>query len=80
MAHSIFRIIPNYHFGIVSGEFISSDFKKNIFNQTLNQRLNWISYVFQDVESQILFGTVADILGLNEANTQKEIVNNLLKY
>lgn len=80
LAQTILGLIPNYQFGIVAGKFISlRNDNKNIFNQLLEERLNWISYVFQDVESQILFGTVADILGLNEANTQKELINYLLE-
>ncbi len=77
-ALSIIGLIPNYQFGLVTGNFITSKHKENLFNQSLEERLNWISYVFQDVESQILFGTVADILGLNESNTAKDLIYQLL--
>lgn len=77
-AHSILGIIPFYHSGIVAGEFRDDQSRINLLNRSLVERLSLISYVFQDVESQILFGTVADILGLNEIGTPKKLIFDLL--
>lgn len=78
LAYSIIGIIPYYLSGIIRGQFHYNSKGKNLFKENLDKRLQWISYVFQDVESQILFGTVADILGLNEDKTQKDLTYHLL--
>lgn len=78
LAYSILGIIPYYLPGTINGQFKCNSEGKNLFEEDLDRRLQWISYVFQDVESQILFGTVGDILGLNEDKTPKKLVFHLL--
>jgi energy-coupling factor transport system ATP-binding protein len=76
LAFALIGLIPFHYQGKVTGSFfINND---DIFNLAFSERLNHISYVFQDTESQILFGAVADILGLNERNTDKVTVNDLI--
>ena len=76
LALSLIGVIPFYYKGIVKGEFFLD--KTSIFQLSFQDRLNYISYVFQDVESQILFGNVRDVLGLNESNESLSIIYELI--
>jgi energy-coupling factor transport system ATP-binding protein len=57
----------------------AGDDEIDLFSLTLSKRLNLISYTFQDNESQILFGTVADIIGLNESNTDQTFISRIVE-
>jgi energy-coupling factor transport system ATP-binding protein len=76
LAFSLIGLIPFQYLGKVTGNFTIND--ADIFNLTFSNRLKYISYVFQDTESQILFGTVSDVLGLNELDTDKESIYDLI--
>lgn len=71
-AHAIIGLIPELINGNVKGYIYLNN--QNLSDQSLDQRLKNISYSFQDVESQILFGNVSDIIGLNESNADQDLV------
>lgn len=75
-AFSLIGLIPFCYKGIVNGEFYSDNI--NIFNLSFQDRISRISYVFQDAESQILFGKVEDVLGLNEGDKNHTIILDLI--
>lgn len=76
LALSLIGLIPFHFKGNVKGEFLLDG--TSIFQLSFQKRLDYISYVFQDVESQILFGNVKDILGLNENSGSHSIIYDLI--
>jgi energy-coupling factor transport system ATP-binding protein len=76
LAFSLIGLIPSHYIGSVSGSFTIDDI--DIFSLPFEKRIEIMSYVFQDTESQILFGTVADILGLNEKERDEEVICKLV--
>lgn len=76
-AYSLIGLIPFYIKGNVSGKFSLE--KTNVFDLSFQERIKKISYVFQDVESQILFGNVKDVLGLNDKNTYHTVIYELVR-
>ncbi len=77
LAHTLVGIIPYLTKGLINGSFLYDN--ENLFQKSIDSRLDQISYSFQDVESQILFGNVSDIIGLNEKSSPKELINNVIK-
>ena len=73
LAHALLGIIPHLTPGRVKGQAYFND--RNILSEHIASMLQHIGYSFQDVESQILFGTVADIIGINETNSDKSLIN-----
>ena len=72
LAHAIVGLIPEITPGRVDGHaWIDS---KDLLRSDLSERLGSVGYSFQDTESQILFGTVADVLGLSERETDRELM------
>ncbi len=77
LAHALIGIIPEITKGIVKGAFHFN--KYNLFDRDINDRLKYIAYTFQDVESQILFGNVSDVIGLNEKNNGRELIERAIE-
>lgn len=72
LAHAIVGLIPHITPGRVEGHaWIDS---KDLFDYDLSKRLGFVGYSFQDTESQILFGTVGDVLGLQERDTDHTLL------
>jgi len=72
LAHAIVGLIPYITPGRVDGHaWIDS---KDLFDYNLSKRLGLVGYSFQDTESQILFGTVGDVLGLQERDTDHTLL------
>lgn len=63
LARAIVGLIPDLIPGTVEGRLA---WQGEPLPADLGKRLGLVGYTFQDVDSQILFGTVADVLGLNE--------------
>ena len=80
LALSLVGLIPEFYKGVVTGFcFINSANEgENLLSLPVTKRLSSCSYVFQDVESQILFGDVSDILGLNEIG-DKTIIKRFIE-
>jgi energy-coupling factor transport system ATP-binding protein len=78
LALTIIGTIPFLTKGNVSGDIICDG--KNFINTGVEKRLEHISYVFQDSESQVLFGNVSNILGLNEFGPDKELIWKYVKF
>ncbi len=74
LAHAIVGIIPYLIPGRVRGK-VDLD-GMDLLDMDLQARLGLVGYTFQDVESQILFGTVRDILGFSES----ELPHGLLRH
>lgn len=72
LAAAVTGVIPEYISGNIRG-IVSLD-GENLTLLPLSRRLEKVAYVLQDFESQILFGNVENILGLNERNTCKEML------
>ena len=72
LAAALTGVIPEYINGSIRG-IVSLD-GENLSLLPLSRRLEKVAYVLQDFESQILFGNVENILGLNEKNTCKDIL------
>jgi energy-coupling factor transport system ATP-binding protein len=72
LAYSIIGIVPEFFPAQVSGEIQIDDHR--LASLPIARRLDFVGYSFQDVDSQILFGTVRDILGLKERSTDVELV------
>lgn len=76
LAFALIGLIPTHFPHKVEGSFVINNI--DILSLSFTEKLSLISYVFQDTESQILFGNVKDILGLNEENTDKNLINELI--
>jgi energy-coupling factor transport system ATP-binding protein len=48
---------------------------EDLLSKDLSSRLGLVGYSFQDTESQILFGTVADVLGIKEPKINHTLLN-----
>jgi energy-coupling factor transport system ATP-binding protein len=77
LAHALIGIIPFLTKGLVKGAVLLNNF--DFLQDSIDSRLNNISYSFQDVESQILFGNVSDVIGLNEISSPKDLINNIIR-
>jgi len=76
LAHAIVGVIPYITPGRVQGHtWINS---QDLFLKNLQTRLGAVSYSFQDTESQILFGTVAEILGMRESGTDRKLLKTAI--
>lgn len=62
LAHCLLGIIPHVTPGICQGHALLNG--EDLLSKPIADRLSSIGYSFQDTESQILFGTVADVLDL----------------
>ncbi len=76
LAHAIIGIIPHLIPGRVNGqatldgcELLTMDFQNRLAN---------VGYTFQDVESQILFGTVRDVLGISCGGTPHSLLRQAI--
>ena len=63
LARAVLGLVPELIPGTVEGRLT---WQNAPLPPRLHQRLGLVGYTFQDVDSQILFGTVADVLGLND--------------
>lgn len=72
LAHAIVGLIPDITPGRVEGHAWMDS--TDLFSCDLPTRLGLVGYSFQDTESQILFGTVGDVLGLTENETSQELM------
>lgn len=77
-AHALLGIIPHITPGQVKGNVFLNN--TNIIPLKITERLKYIGYSFQDVESQILFGTVADIIGINEKISDNNLISKAIEY
>ena len=76
LAFALIGLIPTHFPYKTEGSFIVENI--DILDISFYEKLQLISYVFQDTESQILFGNVRDILGLNETNSDKNLIKELI--
>lgn len=76
-AFALLGIIPQLTPGNVKGSVFFDNI--NILSEDISTRLQHIGYSFQDVESQILFGNVADIIGINEIGSDKDILKHAIE-
>lgn len=75
-ANTIIGLVPEYIPARVEGTMLLDSMELSGVN--LRSRLEYVGYVFQDLESQILFGTVAQILGLDEVGSDKELLKRCI--
>lgn len=74
-ASTLIGEIPYLTKGKIEGDFYLNNICYT--NIPIEERLFKISYVFQDTESQVLFGNVSNILGLYEKGSDTK---NIMKY
>ena len=77
LAHCLLGIIPHVTPGICQGHaFLNGE---DLLPKPIAERLSLIGYSFQDTESQILFGTVADILDLRRQRGHTSLAIKVLE-
>ncbi len=77
LAHAIIGVLPHITPGQVRGKAYLDG--KDLFLESLDKRLERVGYSFQDVESQILFGRVADVLGMKEIGSDKVLLKRAIE-
>ena len=78
LAYGIVGIIPEIFKGTVKGKVVLDEIEYS--SVSLGERIRNISYVFQDIESQTLFGTISNIFGLNESDEKQNLVKDCIRY
>jgi energy-coupling factor transport system ATP-binding protein len=72
LAQTLLGIVPNLYPAKISGTIRA---EQNIINTlSISDRLNFIGYSFQNVDTQVLFGRAFQILGIEETGTNLEII------
>lgn len=77
-ALTLIGLIPYLTKGNVEGHFQLNSI--DYTNKPIEERLLNISYVFQDSESQVLFGNVSNILGLYESNSDSKSIREFIEF
>lgn len=78
LAHALIGVIPYVTSGRTKGRVNLNGM--DVLSQDIKTRLEYMGYSFQDVESQILFGSVADIIGINERTSDKNLLKKAINY
>jgi energy-coupling factor transport system ATP-binding protein len=78
LAHALIGVIPYITPGQIKGDAYLDN--KDLFSKNLDERLSQIGYSFQDIESQVLFGKVSDVLGMRESDSNKELLRMAVEY
>lgn len=78
IASSIIGIIPFINKGFIQGDILFN--YQPINSLGIDERLSKFSYIFQDIESQVLFGNVSNIIGLNEKTSNRVKIEELVYF
>ena len=76
LALALLGVVPQLIPGHVTGEALVRG--ERLFGLGVSDRLRLLGYSFQDAESQLLFGTVADVLGFNEREGPPDVVRKAM--
>lgn len=77
-ASTLIGVIPYLTKGNVEGNFQLN--RIDYSDKPIEERLVKISYVFQDSESQVLFGNVSNILGLYEKDCDTKTIREFVEF
>lgn len=76
-AHAVTGVVPYFYPGKVEGSIEAGDTKLGPL--PIEERSHHVGFAFQDADSQVLFGTVADVLGVNEHDTDTALLEKALE-
>lgn len=75
-AQSVVGIIPEFFRANVAGTIRVSG--QSLEDLSIVNRLGAIAYSFQDIDSQVLFGNVREVLGLGETSTRLDLIEEAI--